>query len=78
MERGRAGGRRERGREGKGDRQRQRKRHHCERETLIVCLPYAPELGIQLAAQVCALTRNQTCKLSGAQGSAPTKPPGQG
>ena len=41
---------RERGREG------ERKKHQCERETLINCLP----LGIRLATQVCALSRDQT------------------
>ena len=35
--------------ERKGERDRERKRHYCERETLIGCLPYAPQLGIEPA-----------------------------
>ena len=29
-----------------------------ERETLICCLPYMPQLGIEPTTSVCALTRN--------------------
>ena len=48
----------------KGRDKRDREKHRGERETLIGCLPYAPQLGILPAAQVCAVTRNLTCNLS--------------
>ena len=35
-----------------------------EREVLIGCLPYAPQLGIEPATQACALTGNQTPNFS--------------
>ena len=38
----------------------QRERHLCERETLIICLPFRPQLVIKPAIYICALTGNQT------------------
>ena len=36
------------------------KKHRCERETLISCLLYVPQLGTKSAVQACALTGNRT------------------
>ena len=37
---------------------KERKKHWCEKEASISCLPYAPRLGIS-----CAQTRDSTCNL---------------
>ena len=34
------------GREGRGETERERERHGCERKTLTGCLLYTPQLGI--------------------------------
>ena len=39
-------------------------KHRCERDTLIGCLSYVPQLGTKPSTQVCTLTRNQTGDLS--------------
>lgn len=44
-----------------GWRDKQKETHHCERETLIDCLPYTSKPGIKHTTWACALTRNQTC-----------------
>ena len=52
------------GKEGRKEGNREREKHWCERETLIGCLSYVPQLGIESTTWVWALTRNQTCELS--------------
>ena len=50
---------RERGKE----KESQREKHQCEKETLISCTPtapYVPSQGIKQASQVCALIGNQS------------------
>ena len=47
----------------RGEKQREREKHQCERETSISCLPEAPRPGIKPSTQVCALTKDQTCNL---------------
>lgn len=52
---------RERNGEGKGEREQ---KHGCERETVISCLSYVPQLGIEPSTQSCAGTGNLTGNLS--------------
>ena len=52
-------------REEKGGREREEKKHQCEKEVSVSRLVYAPQLGTQPTTQACilqacALTRNQT------------------
>ena len=39
---------------------RERERHQCERKKSIGCLSYRPQLGVESATWVYALTNNQT------------------
>ena len=39
--------------------EREGEKHRCERETLLGCLSYTPQPGIEPATQACALTGNQ-------------------
>ena len=48
----------EREREREREREKERERKRCGRETLIRCLPHAPQLGIKTATLKCALTRD--------------------
>ena len=65
---------------GGGGRERhtQTDRYLCERETLISCLLYAPQPGIEPTIYVCALTGDHTHNLL-VHGTMlqPTEPPGQ-
>ena len=45
------------------EREREREKHCCERETSIGCLSYAPQPGMEPATQVCGLTENRTHSL---------------
>ena len=38
-------------------------KHRCERETLISCLLYVPQIGTKPTTQACTLTRKQTSHL---------------
>ena len=42
---------------------REKREKNIDMKTSIGCFPYAPQLGIQPATQVCALTQNQTHNL---------------
>ena len=47
------------------ERKSKRERNINVRETLFSCLPCAPQPGVKLTTQVCAPTRNRTCRLLG-------------
>ena len=41
----------------------EREKYQCERETLITCLLYAPQLGMEPATEACTQTENRTRNL---------------
>ena len=47
--------------------EREGEKHQCDRETLISCLSYEPQLGTEPATQACVLTRIEpvTCPFVG-------------
>ena len=61
------------------ERGREKKKHRCERETSISCLPYAPQPGIKPTTKVCALSGDGTHNLLVCETMLQlTEPPGQG
>lgn len=69
------------GREGRGQGGGVGEKHQCKRDTLIGCLPHEPRprLGIEPAAQVCALDRGLSSRPFGLRANAlTTENTGQG